>query len=106
MVSIIGVGNRSTRRKHPTCRKSLANVIEYQQGDKNTCIEILNYKYIFFSVKIMMFKTSFNNIISWRSVLSLGKTKYPVKTTDLSQIYDELYHIMFILLSSLIYSLS
>jgi len=41
-------------------------------------------------VRVMVFNTTFNNIsvIWWRSVLLV------VKTTDLSQLTDKLYHIM------------
>jgi hypothetical protein len=39
---------------------------------------------------------TFNNIsvISWRSVVLLGKPGYQEKTIDLSQVTDKLYHIM------------
>ena len=44
----------------------------------------------------MVFNATFNNIsaISWRSVLLVEETRIPEKTTDLSQVSDELYHIM------------
>jgi hypothetical protein len=47
-------------------------------------------------VGCMMINATFNNIsvISWRSVLLVEETKYPEKTTDLSQVTDTLYHIM------------
>jgi hypothetical protein len=44
-----------------------------------------------------VFNTTFNNIsvISWQSVLLVEETRGPgVKTTDLSQVTDKLYHIM------------
>jgi hypothetical protein len=46
-------------------------------------------------VRVMVFNTTFNNILvtSWASVLLLEETKYPEKTTDLSQVIDKLYHI-------------
>ena len=45
---------------------------------------------------LMAVNATFNNIsvISWRSVLFVEETEYPEKTTDLSQVTDELYHIM------------
>jgi hypothetical protein len=44
----------------------------------------------------MVFNATFNNIsvISWRSIFLVEETGVPVKTTDLSQITDTLYHIM------------
>ena len=44
----------------------------------------------------MVFNATFNNIsvISWRSVLLVEETGVPEKTTDLSQVTGELYHIM------------
>jgi len=40
--------------------------------------------------------TTFNNIsvVSWRSVLLVGKPEYPEITTDLPQFTDKPYHIM------------
>jgi hypothetical protein len=44
----------------------------------------------------MLFNATFNNIsvISWWSGLLVEETGVPEKTTDLSQITDQLYHIM------------
>ena len=44
----------------------------------------------------MVFNATFNNIsvITWWSVLFLGKLEYPEKTTDQSQVTDKFYHIM------------
>jgi hypothetical protein len=42
------------------------------------------------------FNTTFKNIsvISWRSVLLVEETEYPVKITELPQVTDKLYHII------------
>ena len=47
-------------------------------------------------VRIIVFNATFNNIsvTSWWSVLLVGKTEYPAKATDLSEVNDKLYHIM------------
>jgi hypothetical protein len=44
----------------------------------------------------MVLNATFNNIsvISWQSVLLVEDTGVPEKTTDLSHVTDELYHIM------------
>ena len=44
----------------------------------------------------MMFNATFNNIsvISWRSVLLVGETGVPGKTTNLTQVTYKLYHII------------
>ena len=49
-----------------------------------------------FFVCLMVFNATFNNIsvISWQSVLLVEETGGPEKTTDLSQVYDKLDHIM------------
>ena len=46
--------------------------------------------------RIMVFNATFNNIsvISWRSVLLVVETVAPGETTDLSQVFDKLYHMM------------
>ena len=51
--------------------------------DKNTCTR----------VRVMVFKTTFNNIsvILWQSVLL---AEYLEKTTKIPQVNDKLYHIM------------
>jgi hypothetical protein len=43
---------------------------------------------------VMVFNATFNNIsvISWRSVLLVGRTGVLEKTTDLSQVTDKLNH--------------
>jgi hypothetical protein len=47
-------------------------------------------------VRIMIFNATFNNIsvIMWQSVLLVEKPEYQEKTTDLSPVFDKLYHIM------------
>jgi hypothetical protein len=44
----------------------------------------------------MVLNATFNNIsaISWRSVLLVEEGGCPERTTDLSQVTEELYHIM------------
>jgi tetratricopeptide (TPR) repeat protein len=46
-------------------------------------------------VRVMVFNSTFNNItvILWRSVLFVGKSEYPEKTTDLPEVNHKLYHI-------------
>ena len=54
---------------------------------------IANTNRLILFVCLMVFNATFNNIlvISWWSVLSVED---PEKTTDLSQVTDNLYHIM------------
>ena len=40
---------------------------------------------------VVGFKTS---VISWQSSLLVEETEYSVKTTDMMQVTDKLYHIM------------
>jgi hypothetical protein len=56
----------------------------------------INYqnKVCLFDVCLMVLTATFNNIISWWSVLLVKETGGPGKTTDLSQVTDRLYHIM------------
>jgi hypothetical protein len=54
---------------------------------------------IWFMVRVMVFKASYNNIsgISWRTALLMEETEYPEyqqKTIDLPQVTDKLYHII------------
>jgi hypothetical protein len=44
----------------------------------------------------MVFNATFNNIsvLSWRSILLMGKPEYPEKIIDLLQVTDTLYHLM------------
>jgi SpoU rRNA methylase family enzyme len=53
---------------------------------------------VYLFVCLMVLNDTFNNIsvISWRSVLLLEKTGGPEKTTDMSQVTDKLYHIIFV----------
>jgi hypothetical protein len=48
-------------------------------------------------VMVMAFNATFNNISakSWQKVFLVEEKGYQVKTTDLSQVTDKLYHIMF-----------
>ena len=53
---------------------------------------------IFFKrVRVMVFNATFNNIsvISWRSVLLVKETEVPRENTDLTQVTDKLYSIIF-----------
>ena len=45
---------------------------------------------------ILVFNATLNNIsvTSWRSISLVEETVAPVKTTDLSQVTNKLYHIM------------
>ena len=45
---------------------------------------------------VRVFNVTFNNIsvMSWRSVLLVGKLKYSEKTSELSQVIDKRYYIM------------
>jgi hypothetical protein len=55
------------------------------------------------SNKDMVFNTTLINIsvVSWRSVLLVEETGiYREKTTDLSQVTDKLYHIVFVVSST------
>ena len=47
--------------------------------------------------RVMMLNATFNNIsvISWRSVLLVGKSECPEIIADLPQVTDKLYHIIF-----------
>jgi hypothetical protein len=55
----------------------------------------------------MVFNATFNNIsnISWRSVLLVEEPEYPEKTTDLSRVKGELYHILLYLTLYIIYKI-
>jgi len=48
-------------------------------------------------VRVMVFNATFNNIsaISWWSVLLVGETGVHGETTDLSQVTDQLYHMLY-----------
>jgi len=48
-------------------------------------------------VWFMVFNTTFNNIpvMLWRSVLLVEEIGVPKKTTDLSQVTDKIYHIIY-----------
>ena len=52
-----------------------------------------------FLLHMCLFNATFINIscISWRSILLLEQTEYPEKTTDLPQVTDKLYHILFLI---------
>jgi len=57
---------------------------------------MIEIKYLLVIGLFMVFNITFNNmsVISWRSGLSVEKLEYPVKTPDLSQVTDRLYHII------------
>jgi hypothetical protein len=57
---------------------------------------MIEIKFLLVVGLFIVFNTTFNNmsVISWRSGLSVEKLEYPVKTPDLSQVTDRLYHII------------
>ena len=57
---------------------------------------MIEIKFLLVVGLFLVFNTTFNNmsVISWRSGLSVEKLEYPVKTPDLSQVTDRLYHII------------
>jgi hypothetical protein len=74
-------------------------VMWIQKEYQDVCKLILSS--FFFSVdskgsQVIVFSTTFSNIsaISWRSFVLVKKPEYPEKTTDLSQVTDNFFHIM------------
>ena len=57
---------------------------------------IENKRFAKFRVRVVVFNATFNNIAvtSWLSVLLVGETGVPGKTTDLPQVTSKLYHTM------------
>jgi hypothetical protein len=57
---------------------------------------MIEIKFLLVVGLFIVFNTTFNNmsVISWRSGLSVEKLEYSVKTPDLSQVTDRLYHII------------
>jgi hypothetical protein len=62
---------------------------------------MFNFYPLIMFVCLMVFNATFNNIsvISWRSALLVEEPDDPVKTTNLSQVTDKLYHITLYTLS-------
>jgi hypothetical protein len=123
-VVFIGGGNQRTRRKQPTCRKSLTNFIiwcciEYTSPERDSLIHPFRHFYIV----LIYCWTRFRPVYSWYTahwtlsnnqpinqkqqevggfhykkeddnINLLLKNRDPEKTTDVSQVTDKLYHMM------------